>query len=354
MLNFFFCFLTAFLIAFAAMPSIIRIANRLSLFDEPNERKTHLKPIPLLGGIAVFAGALFSFTIWASPFFESQQLFIIAALILIFFFGLRDDIAPLAPVKKLFGQVLASLIVILYCNVRIEDMHGIFGLHSLSMTVSVLLTLFSMLFIINAYNLIDGIDGLSSGLGILSTFIFGMLFFAYEEFLMSMLSFALCGALSGFIPYNFHKAKIFLGDTGTMTIGFVIALIAIHFLNVAKSDSHAYLFSYSMAPALVLSVLIIPVIDMLRVFIIRLARFRSPLSADRNHIHHRMLELGLSTKETCMVLFAVNLVFVTATWFLRKYEPTSVFYFLIAGGLLLTQFPQLMIILKRNHSSIKV
>src|SRR4029077_8978681 len=134
-----------------------------------------------------------------------------------------DDIAPLAPLKKLSGQVIASLIIILYCNIRLEDFHGIFGIHSLSFLPSVLITLFAMLFIINAYNLIDGIDGLSSGLGIISAFVFGILFYICRDYIMSVLAFALCGALFGFLPFNFYKAKIFMGDTGTMTTGFILS-----------------------------------------------------------------------------------------------------------------------------------
>jgi len=243
MQNFFLCFLTSFLVAFASIPSIIRIAQKLSLFDEPNERKMHNNRIPLLGGIAIFAASLFSFTIWAAPFFESQHLFIIAALIIIFFFGLRDDIAPLAPLKKLSGQVIATLIVILYCNFRLNSLHGVFGIYELSWIVSVFWTVFVMLFIINAYNLIDGIDGLSSGLGIISSFVFGILFFVYGDYIMSVLAFSLCGSLSGFIPFNFYKARIFMGDTGTITTGFILAMLSVHFMELTREFSFDSVFN---------------------------------------------------------------------------------------------------------------
>ncbi len=347
MFNFFLCFLTSFLVAFASIPSIIRIANRLSLFDEPNERKMHNDRIPLLGGIAIFASSLFAFTIWAAPFFESQHLFIIAALIIIFFFGLRDDIAPLAPVKKLSGQVIASLIVILYCNIRLQDFHGIFGIHSLSFIPSVLITLFAMLFIINAYNLIDGIDGLASGLGIISSAVFGILFYIYGDYLMSVLSFSLCGALSGFIPYNFYRAKIFMGDTGTMTMGFILALLSVYFLELSRVTEMNMFFTYSSAPVFVLSALIIPVVDMMRVFIIRILRFRSPFSADRNHIHHRLLQVGFSPALACCVLYFVNILFVAAAWFLRFGDPVIIFYSLVFSAVILTQLPQLWLMFKK-------
>jgi UDP-GlcNAc:undecaprenyl-phosphate GlcNAc-1-phosphate transferase len=348
MFNFFLCFLTSFFVAFASIPTIIRVANRLSLFDEPDERKMHSDRIPLLGGIAIFASTVFTFTIWAAPFFESHHVFIIAALIIIFFFGLRDDISPLAPLKKLSGQVIASLIVILFCNIRLEDFHGFLGIHSLDYIPSVCFTLFAMLFIINSYNLIDGIDGLSSGLGIISSGLFGILFYIYGDYLMSVLSFSLCGALSGFIPYNFYKAKIFMGDTGTMTTGFILALLSIYFLELTRETTTSLSSLYFSAPVLVLSALIIPVIDMMRVFIIRIIHFRSPFSPDRNHIHHRLLQIGLSPAVACGILYLVNILFVAAAWFSRNQNPFLVFYILIFSGFMLTQLPQVWLMLKKN------
>ena len=348
MLNFFLCFLTSFLVAFASIPSIIRIANRHSLFDEPNERKMHNNKIPLLGGIAIFAASLFSFTIWAAPYFESQHLFIIAALILIFFFGLRDDIAPLAPLKKLSGQVIASLIVILYCDIRLSGLHGLFGIHSMSWITSVFCTIFVMLFIINSFNLIDGIDGLSSGLGIISSFVFGILFFVYGDLMMSVLAFSLCGALFGFIPFNFYKARIFMGDTGTMTTGFILAVLSVHFMEFSSEVSVNSWFSYSSAPTLVLAALIIPVVDMMRVFIIRIIRFRSPFSADRNHIHHRLMMLGLNPAQACMILYLINILFVLAAWIFRDGNATIVFYMLTVCAFILTQLPHLWLKYKKK------
>ena len=347
-MNFFLCLITSFLVAFASIPSIIRIANRLSLFDEPNERKMHNNRIPLLGGIAIFAASLFSFTIWAAPYFESQHLFIIAALILIFFFGLRDDIAPLAPLKKLSGQVIASLIVILYCNIRLSGLHGLFGIHSLSWISSVVWTIFVMLFIINSFNLIDGIDGLSSGLGIISSFVFGILFYVYGDFLMSVLAFSLCGALLGFIPFNFYKAKIFMGDTGSMTTGFILALLSVHFMELSREASISSWFNYSSAPTLVLAAIIIPVVDMMRVFTIRIIRLRSPFSADRNHIHHRLLMLGLNPAQACLILYLINILFVIAAWVFRNENAVNVFYILIISAFILTQLPQLWLMIKKK------
>ncbi len=333
------CFVTAFLISFASMPTIIRIAGRLQLFDEPNERKLHVRRTPLLGGVAIFAALIFSFTLGAAPYFEKQHLFIITSLILIFFFGLRDDIAPLAPLKKFSGQITAAVILILFCDIRLSSLHGLFGIHALGEYSSSIITLMGILFIVNSYNLIDGIDGLAAGLGIIASFFFSVLFYVYNEPLMTVLALSLCGALLGFFPYNFRNAKIFLGDTGTMTIGFVLSIFAFHFIEISKSvDVHEW-FDYQTSPIIVFAILVIPLIDTLRVFTIRIFNWQSPFSADRNHIHHRLLELGMRMHHVCLLLYLVNTLFILSAWFLRHENPSFVLYSLVAIALIFTQLP---------------
>lgn len=336
-------FVISFVVAFASIPTIIRIASRLQLFDEPNERKLHIRRTPLLGGVAVFAAMIFSFTLCAAPYFEKQHLFIITSLILIFFFGLRDDIAPLAPLKKLSGQLTAAVILILFCNIRLTSLHGLFGIHALNEYLSFTLTLIGILFIVNSYNLIDGIDGLASGLGIIASFVFSILFYVYNDSLMSILALSLCGALMGFLPYNFRNAKIFLGDTGTMTIGFVLSIFAFHFIELAKTVEVPTWFSYRAAPVMVFAILVIPLIDTLRVFTIRIFKWQSPFIADRNHIHHRLLELGFLPHRTCLLLYLVNTLFILSAWFLRNENPTYTLYYLIAIALIITQIPVVFI-----------
>jgi UDP-GlcNAc:undecaprenyl-phosphate GlcNAc-1-phosphate transferase len=346
------CFITAFVIAFGSIPTIIRIASRLQLYDEPNERKLHIQRTPLLGGVAVFAAMIFSFTLGAAPYFEKQHLFIITSLILIFFFGLRDDIAPLAPVKKLSGQITAAVILILFCKIRLESLHGLFGIHALNQYVSFFITLLGILFVVNSYNLIDGVDGLASGLGIIASLVFSVLFYIYNDPLMSILSLSLCGALMGFFPYNFRSAKIFLGDTGTMTIGFVLSIFAFRFIELSREADISAWFNYQSAPVVVFAILVIPMVDTLRVFTIRIFKRQSPFIADRNHIHHRLLELGFKTHQVCILLYLVNTLFILSAWFFRHENPTFVLYSLIATALILTQLPILFQWLKKHRQII--
>ncbi len=346
------CFVTSFFIAFASIPTIIRIASRLQLFDEPNERKLHIRRTPLLGGVAVFAATIFSFTLGAAPYFEKQHLFIITCLILIFFFGLRDDIAPLAPVKKLSGQITAAVILILFCKIRLASLHGLFGIHALNEYASFAITLIGILFIVNSYNLIDGIDGLAAGLGIIASFIFSILFYIYNDPLMSILSLSLCGALIGFFPYNFRNAKIFLGDTGTMTIGFVLSIFAFHFIELTRSADIPTWFNYQAAPVIVFAILVIPMVDTLRVFTIRIFKKQSPFIADRNHIHHRLLQLGFKPHQACLLLYLVNTLFILSAWFLRHENPTLILYSLIITALIFTQLPILFLMFKKPRQII--
>lgn len=346
------CFITSFVVAFASIPTIIRIATHLQLFDEPNERKLHKERTPLLGGVAVFAAMIFSFTLGAAPYFEKQHLFIITSLLLIFFFGLRDDIAPLAPLKKLSGQITAAIILILFCKIKLNSLHGLFGIHSLNEFSSFMITLIGILFIVNSYNLIDGINGLASGLGIIASFVFSLLFYVYNDPLMSILALSLCGALMGFLPYNFRKAKIFLGDTGTMTIGFVLSIFTFHFIEITRTFSVSTWFTYQSAPTIVFSILVIPIIDTLRVFTLRIFKKQSPFKADRNHIHHRLLQLGFQPQHAAILLYLVNTMFILSAWFLRHENSTFVLYCLIATALIFTQLPVLLLRIKKGRQII--
>ena len=159
----------------------------------------------------------------------------------------------------------------------------------------------------------------------------------------------LCGALFGFIPFNFYRAKIFMGDTGTMTTGFILALLSVHFMELSREVNLNTWFSSSSAPILVMSALIIPVIDMMRVFIIRIIKLRSPFSADRNHIHHRLLNLGLNPAQVCIILYLINIFFVIAAWNFRDSNASTVFYILMFSALFLTQLPQVLLIIKKKR-----
>ncbi len=211
-----------------------------------------------------------------------------------------------------------------------------------------MVTLFIMLFIINAFNFIDGIDGLSSGLGIIASLVFGYLFYQYDQYLMSMLAFSLCGALLGFIPFNFQKAKIFMGDTGTMTIGFILSILAIYFMELSFSATEHKVFNFNSAAVLVLSALIIPIVDMIRVFTIRIISFSSPFSPDKRHIHHQLIKSGFSQAQTCIILYATTILFIGASWLVRGYSSLVIFYLFLLIAFVLSQLPHILWLMKKQ------
>ncbi|MBP6335023.1 MAG: undecaprenyl/decaprenyl-phosphate alpha-N-acetylglucosaminyl 1-phosphate transferase [Bacteroidia bacterium] len=344
-----FAFLTSLIIVAISIPSVISIAKKLDLYDEPGERKLHTRRVPLLGGLAIFAATLISFLLWAAPFFEKSHLFILASLLILFFMGLRDDIMPLVPLVKISGQALAAFLVISFCHLHFTGLHGLFGIYTISPEAGIVITIFVILFLINAFNLIDGSDGLAAGLGFISATSFGVLFFMYNDLFMSTLSFALAGSLLGFLIYNFNPAKIFMGDTGSMTVGFILSILAIRFVELNKeSVLRENVFAFS-APVIVLAILIIPVVDALRVFFLRLVKRRSPFSADRQHIHHKLLELGFSQKQVAIFLYLVNFLFILAAWIFRYRDPEYLFYVFIFSALGLTQLPWLILRIRRRR-----
>ena len=192
-------FLTAFTLTYFAIPSIINIARVKNLCDEPGERRSHTVSTPSLGGIGIFAGVIFSVILW-TPFDNFKELqYILCSFIIIFLIGAKDDIIPIAPNKKLIGEVLAAAILVFKSNVKITSMYGIFGIYELPEVVSVLLSIFTILVIINAFNLIDGINGLSGSIATLISVTLGTWFFLTNQIELAIVGFALAGAVIAFL-----------------------------------------------------------------------------------------------------------------------------------------------------------
>jgi UDP-N-acetylmuramyl pentapeptide phosphotransferase/UDP-N-acetylglucosamine-1-phosphate transferase len=307
LLNFF----TAFVVTYFAIPSIIKVAHQKKLFDVPVGRSSHTISTPSLGGIAIFSGAIFSFIMW-TPFNEFADLqYILCAFIILFLVGARDDIAPLSPKYKLAGQILAASILIFKSDITLQSFYGLFGITAdLPYWISVLITLFTMLVIINAFNLIDGINGLAGSIGILIIGTFGAWFFLIGSWGYTAIAFSTVGAITGFLKYNFTPAKIFMGDTGALLIGLASSILVIEFIemNMIMEDSNP--FKFSAAPAVAIGIMFIPLFDTLRVFVTRILRGRSPFRPDRRHIHHLLIDYGYGHTTSTMILFFMNMFFI--------------------------------------------
>ena len=316
----------AFIITYFAIPVIIQIAKSKKLFDEPDERKVHKAVIPTLGGLGIFAGFILA-TLMGAPDAPDLKYFA-AATIVIFFLGLKDDILILSANKKLIGQLIAAFIIMKFGNIYINDMHGFLGINTIPYYASIFLTIFTIIVITNAFNLIDGIDGLAGSLGFITSFIFGAYFYYANELTYAVMAISLSSAIFAFLIYNFSPAKIFMGDTGSLIIGLINSILVIKFITVAGVQGQP--FSLHAAPALGFAVLIVPLFDTLRVFGLRILDRRSPFSPDRIHVHHYLLDLGFSHKKITYSLSAATVSFITLAFILRNYNCTLIVGVLLA------------------------
>ena len=306
----------SFAITFLAIPVIISVAEMKKLFDVPDERKIHQTPIPSLGGVGIFAGFVLASLLTIGFNVASEFQFYMAAALVIFFLGLKDDILVISPIKKFIGQVLAAFLIIYKGGIQIQSMHGFLGLYTLPEMYSLVLTYFTVIVIINSFNLIDGVDGLAGTLGLMSTLIFGFYFLNIDQVAYAILAFALAGSLSAFLIFNFQPARIFMGDTGSLLVGLVNAILVVKFINLASSPNVS--FPIEQSPAIGFTILMIPLLDTMRVFGIRIIHRRSPFSPDRNHIHHLMLDKGLSHRTITLTLVGMNLLFIGLTFAFRE------------------------------------
>ena len=345
-------FILALCISLYAVPVVIRVAHALKLLDNPNERSAAKIAIPTLGGIAIFIGFVFASTLGLSGHQLPELIYILTALILMFFIGLKDDILTLSWIKKLVAQLIAASIIIFLAKIQFTNLHGFLGIGEIGMIPGVLLTYFVIIVIINAFNLMDGIDGLAAGLSMLATIVFGGWFFLSGHYDYAILSASLLGAIAGFFYFNVYgkKFKIFMGDTGSLVLGTIMAVIVIRFneFNIDQTQP----FAIASAPAVSFGILIYPLADTLRVFIIRILQFKSPFTADKNHLHHRLLILGFSHKKATITIIAINILFILPIFALQNLGIVEVMGFIVVAGGCLFMIPAYFIqqknLIKRN------
>ena len=357
-------FLTSFFVVLLSTPSLIKVAILKRLFDAPGDtRKLHTRMIPTIGGIIIFAGTLFAYSLW----FPDKQIhdlpelskslsdykFIVSTLLVMFFVGVKDDIIGTAPVKKLVAHVLVGMVMVLMADIRILNMHGLFGIDVLPLWTSVFLSLFTYIVVVNAFNLIDGVDGLAGGVGFIASTAFGCWFALAGDPAMACLAFALSGSLLGFLFFNFSPAKIFMGDSGSLTIGLIICILAIKVIGYDVSAIENKFILNISKPIFAMSVLVYPLVDTLRIFIYRAVRGVSPFSADRNHLHHRLIDIGLSHKGTVVTVYLFNILIIGLTLSLTFSNMSPNLTLIIVAGvsLILAQIP--FFIAKKKNRSVK-
>lgn len=351
MLTLFLAFATAFAVTYFAIPSIIHIARTKRLYDEPGERSSHKESTPSLGGIGIFAGAIFSIVYW-TPFEDFSNLqYILCSLLIVFLIGAKDDISPISPGKKVVAQLMAASILVLKSDIILRGMYGLLGFHGdLPLVAAIVLTMFTFMVITNAFNLIDGINGLAGSITALVAATLGCWFYVTDHLEYATIAFAMVGALLAFLKYNFSPAQIFMGDAGSLIIGMTAGILIIKFIDCNHElTSSPYKFKGGLAVAI--GIYIIPLFDTIRVFTTRILRGGSPFKADRRHIHHLLIDYGYSHMQATSILAGANMFFIALVFGLHDVLNMHVLLLLIiflAGGM--TYFLQLQLRQTRQQS----
>ncbi|WP_428328435.1 MraY family glycosyltransferase [Mucilaginibacter sp.] len=306
------------LITSIAIPSILHVARFRHLYDDLGHfRKEHDHGIPRLGGVAIFVGFTITSLLLCMTNKSLPINYILTACIILFAMGLKDDLSGVNSNTKFLIQFIVCAILVLLGNIRLTNLYGVFGIYELPYIVSVCLSILVILLLINAFNLIDGIDGLAATTGIIANGAFALLFIYLHQYELAAVSLAMVGAIIGFLRFNITPAKIFMGDTGSLLIGLISAVMALKFMEVSRAGSNTSYF-YP-APVLTVAILIGPIFDTIRVFVIRIASGVSPFNADRNHIHHRMLRLGFNHIQTTLILTGANVLTIFMALLLKGY-----------------------------------
>lgn len=344
-------FITSFFITYFAIPSIIKVSEKKGLFDEPGERRSHTVSTPSLGGIAIFAGTIFSIVLWTPFKYFGPLQYILCAFIIIFLIGAKDDIDPTSPAKKFLGQIFAAFILVFKANVKLTSLYGILGVYQIPDWLSIILSVFTIIVIINAFNLIDGINGLSGSVGTLIAVTLGLWFFYTERLEIACVAFSLAGSTIAFLRYNITPAKIFMGDTGSLLLGTVCSILAILFIESQATVNPAYYVKA--APSVAFGILILPLFDTLRVFVGRAIRGKSPFQPDRTHIHHLLLDSGMSHMQATFTLIFVNIIFIFIAVKLQNIGTLNLLILIIAIAVLLSTMLSIIASNKRKLKSPK-
>lgn len=312
-------FVLAYVIENFVVPRIILVSKRKNLFDIPSKRKSHIKSISRLGGFSflpiisfAFFFALSLLIIFDKANYISNNTIIsiimfLCGCILLFMLGIKDDLVGVKYSHKFRIQILSATCLALG-GTFLNNLYGLLGIHEIPAEVGIFLTVIAIIFVINAFNFIDGVDGLASGIALLAFVTLGICFGLKNDSVYSSLAFAGAGTLLPFMRYNLSsgKWKIFMGDTGSLTLGFLLAFLCLRY--AMHTTGEKILFPSPIVVAW--SVLFIPMFDAVRVICVRLSEKKSPFSPDRKHIHHKLLDCGYTHRKTSFMLVSASLIII--------------------------------------------
>lgn len=303
--------LVSFVLGWIGMPLVVRMAKAKGFVVRPNKRMSHTGEVPNIGGLNICFSFMLTYLLFEYNQLNQSQFFLVG-LFAIMAVGFIDDVLILTPLAKLLGEALAGIALIGFADLRITHLHGLFGITEIGIIPSYLLSLFVLVAIINAVNLIDGIDGLASGLGILYCLFFAVYFGLAGDVSWSVLGICMVGSLAVFFIYNVfgHREKIFMGDSGSLLLGYLLTAFVFHFCEINAYHVVPETLHMNAAPAVAICVLTVPIFDTMRVILTRIKQHRSPFNPDKNHIHHLLLRTGLNHIQTTCVLLSVSLIFI--------------------------------------------
>lgn len=326
-------FLLSLLMSFVILPKILFISHKKCLYDQPDERKTHKNPVPRLGGLAFFPiifivmqcclvasslGGSFDSILSEEPARTQFSALCVGGMCL-YLIGVKDDLVGVGYKSKFFIQILSGLLLAL-SGLWIDSLGGISFLDTIPAVIGIPLSVFLCVYITNGINLIDGVDGLASGLSLIALTTMGLLFMSFDQRAYAILAFSAVGCLIPFFWINVRRSpgnqkKLFMGDTGSLTLGYLLSFLFLS-LCVNKSASH---FIDSRFHYIAFGALIIPLFDVVRVVLLRLRLRKPPFSPDRNHIHHKLMKSGMNDTQVMVTLLLLSVLFIVCNYFLTDY-----------------------------------
>lgn len=337
-------FLVGLLVSFLIMPLIISALKKKNLIDTPDRRKIHRTVTPSMGGIGIMAGVLIALLIWLTFSGIVENKYILAGVGLLFVAGMRDDLIPISARVKLMVQILAALTVV-FTGTIINSGFGLFGFEELNFTLRAFLSIGFIIFFTNSFNLIDGLDGLAGTVALIISSFFSVWFYLNGSIYLAIISGATAGSIIGFLYYNWSPAKIFMGDTGALSLGFLFAVLALIFINQNHNLTTEW-YKYNAPVATMIAILVIPLFDTFRIIVVRLVKKKSPFEPDNNHTHHILMRLGMTHAQVAILLASVNVVAIALVTIFRHAGDNVLLPILILSGFFLSVLLDQLIIKK--------
>ncbi len=340
-------------IGYVTMPLVLRIAKKYKWVVVPNKRTSHKGAIPFVGGLNIFFSFITAVLILMSGLLNNEFHFSMLGVFIMLMIGFIDDLLDVRASRKLLGEIVAGFCLIILADIRIKSLHGFLGVYEINIMVSYLLSLFVYIGLINAINLIDGIDGLASGLGIVYFLFFAVYFQLTNNIGLSIVAYILVGSLGTFFYHNVFskKKKLFMGDSGSLLLGYMIILFIYRFSEINANNLVEPQYHFVNVPTILFSLLIVPVFDTLRVMFIRIRKGVSPFEADRNHLHHILIDLGLRHIYASAILVGFTVLFAILGLCLSNSSVTLSPFVVLLVAFILTNYASNLLKKKKKKQS---